>query len=61
MKVIIWGCGEIGKRIYKPLRDYHDVKVLAYTDSMEIHGKGLYTMRREYLQKIFASSSMIMC
>lgn len=33
MKVIIWGCGEIGKRIYKPLIDYHNVKILAYTDS----------------------------
>lgn len=33
MRVIIWGCGEIGKRIYKPLIDRYNAEIIAYTDS----------------------------
>lgn len=40
MRVIIWGCGEIGKRIYKPLIDCHNTEILAYTDSTVMRGGG---------------------
>ena len=41
MRVIIWGCGEIGKRIYRPLIDEHHAQIIAYTDSSNYRG-GIY-------------------
>lgn len=32
-KVIIWGCGMIGKRIFCPLHDKYNAEIIAYTDS----------------------------
>lgn len=32
-KVIIWGSGNIGKRIFSSLYDRYNVDVVAYTDS----------------------------
>lgn len=45
MRVIIWGCGEIGKRIYRPLIDEHHAQIIAYTDSSNYRG-GVYTTRQ---------------
>lgn len=38
MRVIIWGCGEIGKRIYRPLIDRYHIQIIAYTDSLKYGG-----------------------
>ena len=35
MKIIIWGCGTIGKRVYRPLIEGHNAQIVAYTDSCE--------------------------
>ena len=35
MRLIIWGCGENGKRVYRPLIDEHKMQIVAYTDNSE--------------------------
>lgn len=39
MRVIIWGCGIIGKRVYRPLIDQYHMQIIAYTDSSIIDKK----------------------
>ncbi len=42
-RVIIWGCGNIGKRIFSSLYDRYNVDVVAYTDSKaENYQRGIY-------------------
>ncbi len=33
MRAIIWGCGNIGRRVFVPLQDKYDMEIVAYTDS----------------------------
>lgn len=40
MRVIIWGCGVIGKRVYRPLIDQYHMQIIAYTDSSKKLGGG---------------------
>lgn len=43
MKVIIWGCGTIGKRVFIPLIENHHMEIIAYTDSSQnMWGGNLY-------------------
>lgn len=35
MRAIIWGCGTMGRRVFKPLCDYYNMEIIAYTDSSE--------------------------
>lgn len=37
-KVIVWGCGTIGKRVYRPLIDQYHMQIIAYTDSSKFGG-----------------------
>lgn len=43
MRTVIWGCGNIGRMVYKPLIDYHNMQIVVYTDSFEKF-KGIYIM-----------------
>jgi len=58
-KVIIWGCGELGKKCFCPLYDNHNMEVIAYTqsDTKNVCGGGLYgtpiIKKTEILKKEF--------
>lgn len=40
-KAVIWGCGNIGKMVYRPLIDCHNIQIVAYTDSSADLGGGV--------------------
>lgn len=41
MKAVIWGCGNIGRMVYKPLIDNHNMNIVAYTDNSEKNWGGI--------------------
>lgn len=44
MRIIVWGCGAIGKKVYRPLIDQYHMQIIAYTDSKKDKG-AIYNTR----------------